>query len=143
MSFIPCPSCRRHVRSGDSACPFCASALPSDHASRAIPRPTARLGRGALFAFAVSVTACGSSTEGDPITADTGTTTDTGSTKADTGSAADTLVNDTGGPVAAYGGPPIDSGVADTGAKQDTSTPPDEDGGPAPLYGLPPPDSGS
>src|SRR5262249_46659282 len=131
MTLIPCPSCRRHVRAGDSSCPFCTSALPADHASRAVPSATTRLGRSALFAFAVSVSACGGSTEGEPTTTDTGTSkTDTGTSKTDTGSASDTSVDDTGGPVAAYGAP------ADTGTM-------DDDGGPAPLYGLPPSDSGS
>src|SRR5688572_6284608 len=115
MSFIPCPSCRRHVRGGESACPFCATALPTDHASRAIPTSSSRLGRGALFAFAVSVSACSSSTD------------------------ADTVVTDTGGPVAAYGGPPIDSAVPDT-SKADTGI--EDDGAPAAAYGLPPADTG-
>jgi hypothetical protein len=140
MAFIPCPSCRRHVRGGDTSCPFCAAALTSEHASRAVPASSSRLGRGALFAFAVTVTACGGSTEGEPVTADTGAV-DTGTAKADTATTTDGFVNDTGGPVAAYGGPPIDSSVPDT-AKAD-SGPADDDGGPAPAYGLPPPDSGS
>lgn len=137
MSFIPCPQCRRHVRGTDSTCPFCATALPNDQGSRAIGTPTSRLGRGALFAFAVSVSACGASTTGDAVTTDSGAT-DTGSSKADTGSPADTLVTDTGGTVAAYGAPPIDSGAPDT-SSSDTS---DDDIGVAPPYGLPPTDGG-
>jgi len=130
MPFIPCPSCRRHVRGSDTTCPFCATALPSDHASRAVPSTTTRLGRGALFAFAVSVSACGASTEGEPIT-DTGLKSDA--------VGADTSVTDTGNPVAAYGGPPIDSAVPDT-SKADTGI--EDDGAPAAAYGLPPMDGG-
>lgn len=131
MSLIPCPTCRRHIRGGTETCPFCATALPNDHLSRATPSSSSRLGRSALFAFAVSVSACGASTEGEPIT-DTGTAkTDTGTS--DTATKSDGLVDDTGGPVAAYGGPP-DTGSPDTGSA-------DDDGGPAPAYGLPPPDS--
>lgn len=133
---IPCPACRRHVRA-EAACPFCKSALPSD--VRAVPSSSTRLGRGALFAFAVSVAACGGSTESDPPT----TTTDTGAAKSDTGTTtdtgggSDTSVDDTGGPVAAYGAP-ADTGVVDTGP---ADTGPKDDGGPAPAYGLPPSDA--
>lgn len=129
---IPCPSCRRHVR-GAAACPFCHAALPSE--IRAVPSSTTRLGRGALFAFAVSVTACGGSTESEvPTVTDTGgKATDTGTTTSDT-----RVVDDTGGPVAAYGAP-ADTGVADTGITKDTAM--DDDGGPAPAYGLPPSDA--
>jgi len=133
MSFIPCPSCRRHVRGGESACPFCAAALPEDHASRAIPKSSTRLGRGALFAFAVSVSACGASTEGEPVTTDTGpvksdAALDTGGTAPLYGAPADT-----GGPAPAYGAP-ADTGPFDT--KGDTGI--DDDGAPAAAYGLPP-----
>lgn len=123
MSLIPCPSCHRHVRVGDASCPFCAASVPSD--VRPVPSATTRLGRGALFAFAVSVAACGGTTESEPA-ADGGT--DTGATK-DTGTAADTSVTDTGTLSGAYGSPPPDTGVRDTGA-------------PAPPYGIPPTDGG-
>lgn len=133
------------MRGGDAACPFCATALPT--ASRAVPASTTRLGRGALFAFAVSVTACGGSTDADTVT-DSGAA-DTAA-KADSGLAADTFGTDTGTVVAAYGGPPIDSGTsdtnrtdgnADTRADSNADTSVDDDGGAAPLYGLPPPDA--
>lgn len=144
MSFQPCTACRRHVRAGDETCPFCGAAAP---APRVAVSPTSRLTRGALFAFATTVAACGGSetTEGST---DTGTVSDGSTSDGATDSSAvkddgiDTA--DTGGPVAAYGGPP------DTGAKADTT--PDttstdtgkdgaatDDGGPAPLYGSPTP----
>jgi len=135
MPLIPCPSCRRHVRAGDESCPFCASAMPAD--ARAVPALNGRLGRGALFAFAVSVAACGGSTESDTTT-DSGAATDSGAT--DTGTAKDTAVEDTGGPVAAYGGPP-DTGLIDTGTT-DAGADVRDSGGPAPAYGLPPSDGG-
>jgi hypothetical protein len=50
-TLTPCPSCNRHVRVGDAACPFCGSAVavaPAAAASAAGPR--GRLGRAALFA---------------------------------------------------------------------------------------------
>lgn len=134
MPLIPCPSCHRHVRAGDASCPFCSTALPES--ARPVPSASTRLGRGALFAFAVSVAACGGSTETETTT-DGGT--DTGAAK-DTGTTSDTSVaTDTGGPVAAYGAPP-DTGVADTGSSKDTGV--TDTGGPAPAYGLPPADGG-
>ncbi len=139
MPFVPCPSCRRHVRAGDAACPFCSEALPAS--LQAVPAATQRLGRGALFAFAVSVAACGG-TETPETTTDTGAVSDgTTDSVTDTGAAKDDGIDtsDTGGPVAAYGGPP------DTGVKPDTATDtaPDgtatDSGGGTPLYGSPPP----
>lgn len=53
----PCPSCRRHVRVADAACPFCGAALDdafraaSSTAAAARTRPRKRLGRAAIFAF--------------------------------------------------------------------------------------------
>lgn len=130
---IPCPSCRRHVRAA-ATCPFCASALPVE--MRAVPASSTRLGRGALFAFAISAAACGGSTESDKTISDTGaSSTDTGTKPSDTS------VDDTGGPVAAYGGPP-DTGVTDTGTSSDTGADTRDSGGPAPAYGLPPMDGG-
>ena len=128
MPLIPCPSCHRHVRVADTACPFCSSSLPEG--ARPVPSATTRLGRGALFAFAVSVAACGGTTESEPATDGGGT--DTGATK-DSGSG-DTSVTDTGTLSGAYGSPPPDTGVRDTGV---TDT-----GSPAPPYGIPPSDGG-
>jgi hypothetical protein len=61
-----CPSCARHVRVSEAACPFCRASL--SEAFRATPArqaPRARLGRAALFALgtgAVAVTpGCSSS----------------------------------------------------------------------------------
>src|SRR3954467_8631752 len=50
-TLTPCPSCNRHVRVGDVACPFCGAAVavaPSPAASG--PGLRGRLGRAALFA---------------------------------------------------------------------------------------------
>jgi hypothetical protein len=50
---LACPSCSRHVRMTEQACPFCASSLPETFAATPAPRaPTKRLNRGALYAFA-------------------------------------------------------------------------------------------
>ena len=61
---VPCPSCSRHVRSSESACPFCASAL-APSAGPAPRSPGQRLSRAALFALgasAAAVAACAGST---------------------------------------------------------------------------------
>jgi hypothetical protein len=129
---IPCPACRRHVRMA-AACPFCSAALPAE--ARAVPSAGTRLARGAMFAFAVSATACGGSTETDAPTV-----TDSGA-KSDTATTSDTTVDDTGGPLAMYGGPPMDSGTVDSN-KADSSGDVTDTGAPASAYGLPPMDGG-
>jgi hypothetical protein len=55
----PCPTCHRHVRIDETACPFCAGALDF---SEVVPRvsPRVRLGRAATFAFGMVTSACGS-----------------------------------------------------------------------------------
>jgi hypothetical protein len=137
MSFSPCLACRRHVRAGDETCPFCGVAAPPPRASAS---PTTRLTRGALFAFATTVAACGGTETTDGST-DTGTVTD-GSTS---DSAADTsAVKDDGidtadtGLVAAYGGPPDTGAKVDSGADSAADGTATDGGGGAPLYGAPP-----
>jgi hypothetical protein len=65
---VACPSCARHVRAGESVCPFCATVVP-DATRGTEPRrpPTERLSRSALYAFGVGgslavAAACGGST---------------------------------------------------------------------------------
>ena len=154
-SLVPCPSCARHVRATERACPFCRSALSASLGAKVIPGATQRLSRAAAFTFATTLAATGCLTlksDGvDASTADLGSPADTGATTdrgtdtgatTDTGTTPDTGVrpdagvpNDDGGFLAMYGGPPQDSGV-DSGA-------PDDNGGIAPLYGLPAPDAGA
>ena len=50
----PCSGCSRHVRVGESTCPFCGQALALESLPpRAVP--SKRLGRAATFAFGASV----------------------------------------------------------------------------------------
>ena len=62
----PCPSCNRHVRAGDSICPFCRSAVVSAAPARAASPAgvRGRLGRAALFA--AGATLMGMSACSDP-----------------------------------------------------------------------------
>lgn len=60
----PCPSCTRHVRSSESACPFCDAALPGKcvlpHAA-----PVGHVANRAVLAFvaATTIAACGKTTK--------------------------------------------------------------------------------
>jgi len=123
----PCPACHRHVRASDGSCPFCGTGLK---VVATVPSAVGRLARGALFAFASSVAACGGSTAPEPTT-----TSDTGSggaadTRGDTAPALDTRSDDTGNVAPPYGIPPDDTGVVD------------DTGDPMADYGAPPPPDG-
>lgn len=125
-SLVPCPSCARHVRVVEPACPFCASPLPSSLAARAIPNATQRLSRAAAFAFTASLAVAGCSSSptptGDAAVVDTSATTDTPSA-ADTPAPSDR-------PSGSDAPAPQDAGPGDSGAPQDN-------GGAMPLYGAP------
>jgi hypothetical protein len=112
---VPCPSCSRHVRAADAACPFCAAVLPPDLAATAVPGTTARLGRAATFVFGASLALGCSGTTGP----------------------ADSVA-DNGGVQPVYGAPVYDVVANDTAPAADV--PPDvprDNGGIAPAYGLP------
>jgi hypothetical protein len=123
MSLAPCPSCSRHVRRTERACPFCGSAIALDGAPIAQP-PFVRLGRAAIFTFGAAVAA------GAP-----GCSTYAlyGAPAIDTGVAQDAAPsNDAGddaGVVAHYGGPPIDANVDMGGSSSDYGAPPPIDAG--------------
>jgi hypothetical protein len=64
---VACPSCARHVRVSEAACPFCGVGLPASLRASAPPEPPGvRLARAAMFALgagtAVLASDCGSST---------------------------------------------------------------------------------
>jgi len=63
-SLLACPTCSRHIRSTERACPFCRGALhPSFGVPLALPTPRSRLSRAALAfgasTLAVATLACG------------------------------------------------------------------------------------
>jgi len=62
----PCPACTRHVSTHETACPFCAAALPATFRCQpARVAPPGRLSRAAMIAAGaalVTVQACASST---------------------------------------------------------------------------------
>jgi hypothetical protein len=123
---IPCPSCARHVRARESACPFCASALPGGVGERAIPATPQRLGRAAAFFFGAAVTVASCATE--VTDAPSGTTGGTGGASSSSGGQGGA---GNGGNVTATG---AGAGLPDAG--------PDDDGGVFTMYGVPPFDAG-
>lgn len=136
-SLVPCPSCGRHVRAAESACPFCDAALPSGLAARAIPGARERLSRAKLAVFgataSMALAACGTAvgngnTDG---AAEASVVADSNTGASDTGAARDEGPPDEGNTSADYGAPP----PRDAGQ-------PDDNGGPGPEYGAPPPDAG-
>jgi hypothetical protein len=128
-----CPSCARHVRVSETACPFCRATLSSDFRASPAPRPPrARLSRAALRAFgtgALALTAaCSSSSSGGGT--GNGPPKDAGGDAVEVFDAAyggppvdasdDSMEGvDTGGVVAAYGAPALDSGTPPTDAGTD------------------------
>ena len=58
-AFIPCSSCRRHVRRMEAVCPFCAAPLASDAGELPVARSVVARGvrRSTLFAMGVSLAA--------------------------------------------------------------------------------------
>jgi len=125
---VPCPSCARHVRQSEAACPFCATELSLEQLSPpALPRT--RLGRAATFAFgaslvgATSLVACGGESETVKPGGDGGANSLAGSSNAaghaGAGGHSAGTFNGFGGNIAQpYGVPPF--------------------GGMAPTYGVPP-----
>ena len=147
---VPCPSCHRHIRASEAACPFCASALPEDIGGRAVPAATRRMSRAAAFVFGASlaITACSSDVTTGETSASTGgegggEPDDDGGVQALYGDPApqDGGPDDDGGGMAKYGAPPPPDGGPDDdgGGQAEYGGPPPEDGGGAPLYGAPPP----
>ena len=130
----PCPSCSRHVKTAESRCPFCRTALPEAFggplANAAATRGMSRAAALALGA-SLAVTGCGktaSQPTPEPVDAATQGTSSGGP-------------NDNGQAVALYGAPPIDPPIPQV---EEAGPPARRDGGPhdmgtmAPKYGGPP-----
>jgi hypothetical protein len=111
---LACPSCSRHVRADERACPFCAAVVPASFAAAPAPRrPTRRLNRAALYAFGATSIGLAAACSG-------------GSAGSDDAGGSDGEADVVGQP--AYGCfPPACHGV--------DAQPPEE--GPAPAYGAP------
>jgi len=150
----PCPSCARHLRAGESACPFCEAPLPAGFGASTSPAPAGRprgrvSSRAALLFFAATAaTACGGQTAGSMFTGDGGgrdAAANDGAPLEDAGEDADAM------PVVMYGpGPVFDSGPRFDGGSHDASPDAPGDGSPDDasdaglpvLYGPAPVDAG-
>ncbi len=137
-SLLPCPSCRRHVKSGTSACPFCDASLGVPFAADVLP-DTRGWKRAAVFSFGLAVASCGGTTtsstgDATPPDAVTDTAGDTAADQpAEVGAdvARDVPADDNGGVAPPYGIAPKDAGV------------PDDNGSMKADYGAPPPPDAS
>jgi len=127
MQLVPCPSCARHVKSSEAACPFCSATLSGLTVSRMLVRR--RLERLAAFTFAATIAVTGCAAVGDDDSEKT--------------------EQDLGGVHAMYGmpppPPPLDAGHPSTdGSSATDAGPPCEaiddvdNGGFAAMYGMPP-----
>jgi hypothetical protein len=130
----PCEACERHIKGGETACPFCGATLSAGFGTCAKPtasRAKAPLTRAAiLFVGAAAAAACDGAVEpGD----DAGNVADASSDVSSSDAA-----RDDGNPVALYGPVPVDASPAKDSAADDADT-----GGPVALYGPVPVDSGN
>lgn len=156
-SLAPCPSCQRHIRVAERACPFCKSALA--HSLTPIPGTQQRLKRAAAFAFTASLGLAGCNTDNGNVTPVYGAPADTGVDVAADRPTSDSPVvtdvpldvtpdaspmrdasSDDGGFLAMYGGPPPTDSGTDAAAADAAADGPQDDGSSMALYGLPPPD---
>jgi hypothetical protein len=156
-SFCPCPRCKRHVRAGESACPFCGTPLPADFgpAPRVVAPVTGPFARAAILFMGAATTACSGSGSSEPVS--TPVLNVDASTNPDSGeplpvvfygpAVVDASSDDSGEPMPVpFYGP----AVVDAGRDQDAGTDVDaSDGGdsgepmPVPFYGPAVVDSGS
>lgn len=116
-ALVPCFECARHVRPGETHCPFCGEAVA--FVELRAPRRWRNLGRAAILGFAAATMgACGGGG------ADGG-----GGDGADDGTG--------GGEIGGTGGD-TEGGGADDGSGSDGLEGGDDEGAPVPAYGVPP-----
>ena len=137
MALHLCPSCARHVRTNESSCPFCATAL---EASSDAPKNVAPLARGLtraaiLFAGATTIAGCGGETSGSSGASSSGASSSGSSGATSSSGASSSSSSGATSTVAVYGPAPIDAGIDDVDSglqKKDSGV------GPAPSYGPAP-----
>ena len=127
MSFAPCPSCSRHVKTIETSCPFCKNALALLTRDASVPIVKHRMTRAAAYAFGASLAVTGCTTGNSPDFGDAG---------AEDGGR-DGGVDDGGGPAPLYGAVPVDAGP--DGPRDGGNIQPPYG---APAYGGPPTDGG-
>lgn len=131
--WIPCGACERHIKSTESACPFCgASPSVSDGALARARERMPRLHRAAIVALGTTLAGAAAMTPAGCSS----------NTVGGSDASAEGGPDDDGGNAALYGVPAIDSGAdaASDGGKDAASDAPSDApfDGIAPAYGLPP-----
>jgi hypothetical protein len=66
VRLLACPSCARHVRADENACPFCGHELEGVSPRALAPLPTELTRAAALFIGATALAACGKETAAPP-----------------------------------------------------------------------------
>lgn len=125
MSFAPCPTCSRHVKTSDATCPFCKNALPDQRGVLPV-KNTRGLSRAAAYAISAGIAVAGCSAGSGPIPDFDGGSDDGGGGDGGRGDGGTDAAFDQGNPVPPYGAPAY--GAPAYGA---------------PPYGAPPQDSGA
>ena len=136
----PCPSCARHIRVVETACPFCRAALPDSFRLGPSPdRSTRLLSRAALFALGASLMgapAC----DGDAKTPGDGSAMDSkGSGGSGGGAGGSGGSTDAGADKGSGGSGGSDAGGSDSSASDVASDGADsavDRGGPVVIYGA-------
>ena len=157
---VPCPSCARHVRASETACPFCQTELPEGLETQARPGVARRMSRAAALALGASlaVAACGDevqstndsagATSGDKSSsAGGGGAGGAGGSASTTGTSSIEASSSSGFAVLYGPAPPPDGGFDDDAGTpiEDAGTPVEDggssnpnDAGAAPIYGAAP-----
>ena len=130
---LPCPRCKRHVRSAETECPFCEATLPARGPASAGPF-RGRMSRAAIMAAGATLMVAGAACESDPPkSADAGGDT---STMSDSAGGDRTGTPELGGGDDALG---ADAGNTTDSAANDRGIVALYGVAPAPEYGVPPP----
>lgn len=142
MSLVACPECNRHIRTSETACPFCGRAVAEELAK--LPArilPTERLSRAAMYAFTAAT--LGAAACGGDVSAPGGGTppkSDAAATTGGSSAAGAAGAPETGGmPIVFYGAPFPPGGSSNAGGTNGTGGTPGTGGGLGgfPIYGAP------
>lgn len=141
IQFAPCPSCSRHVRASEGACPFCKAALdPKAQRARVIPGVDPRISRAAAIAMVATLSLAACDEEGTvatPVYGAPAPTAGSGGGGGSGGSSSGSGGSDSGGGGAAGEGGGA-AGESGAGAGGEQAGAGGEGGQAAPAYGLPP-----
>ena len=131
VRLINCPTCERHVRNDESACPFCECPLDEAARRKVVPDTMQRLSRAAMFMFGTSVAMAGA-TAGTGCGDDVTTSGDSTTSEGGDGSGAFGATDMSSSIVAAYGTPGVGGFGAFGGFGGDGAFGGDASGGDAP-----------